>query len=232
MRPLIVNSQHPARDLQNPKVRLPFLTLCLLLATAATAAPLELRVLEVDGKPIAGTVMVLRSTDPARPVARPVEAQIDQLDRQFTPHVLIVPTGSKVSFPNSDSVRHQVYSFSPAHRFEIGLYRGTKSPPSEKFDRVGVVTLGCNIHDNMRAYLYVVDAQYFGRSDAGGAWKLPDVQPGTYTVQVWHPKARDTRPVIEQQIRVTAAEPQIVLRLATPLRLRPDSQVPVNWDAY
>jgi hypothetical protein len=157
--------------------------------------------------------------------------QIDQVDRQFTPHVLVVPTGSKISFPNSDSVRHQVYSFSPAKRFELPLYRGKQHNPIE-FERAGVVTLGCNIHDNMRAYVFVVDAQYFGRTDVNGTWKLPDVQPGTYSVQVWHPKSRETRPVVDQQIKVTAAEPQLVLRLATELRLRLDSQVPVNWDAY
>jgi plastocyanin len=212
-------------------MRLLFHACCALFASTAIAAPLELRVLNLEGKGIAGTVVVLRSTDPARPVARPVVTQIDQVDRQFTPHVLVVPTGSKISFPNSDSVRHQVYSFSPAKRFELPLYRGKQHNPIE-FERAGVVTLGCNIHDNMRAYVFVVDAQYFGRTDVNGTWKLPDVQPGTYSVQVWHPKSRETRPVVDQQIKVTAAEPQLVLRLATELRLRLDSQVPVNWDAY
>ncbi len=213
-------------------MRLLFHAASLLFASTALAAPLELRVVGVDGKGIAGTVVVLRSTDPARSIARPVEAQIDQVDRQFVPHVLIVPTGSKISFPNSDSVSHQVYSFSPTKRFDLPLYRGTQHPPVREFERAGVVTLGCNIHDNMRAYVFVVDAQYFGRTDANGAWKVPDVQPGTYTVQVWHPKSREARPVIEQQLRIPAAEPQLVLRLATELRLRAESQVPANWDAY
>jgi hypothetical protein len=153
------------------------------------------------------------------------------VDRQFVPHVLVVPAGSKVTFPNSDSVRHQVYSFSPAKRFSLPLYRGKPYPPVE-FERAGVVTLGCNIHDQMRAYVFVVDAQYFGRTDSNGTFKSPDVQPGVYTVQIWHPLARDTRPVIEQQITVSSTNTPVTLRVAAPLRLRPESQVPANWDAY
>ena len=141
------------------------------------------------------------------------------------------PTGSRITFPNSDSVRHQVYSFSPAKRFSLPLYRGTPYPPVE-FDHTGVVTLGCNIHDQMRAYVFVVEAQYYGRTDSSGLYKAPDVQPGTYTVQIWHPLARDTRPLIDQQIIVTAADTHLTLRIAAPLRLRPASQVPANWDAY
>ena len=210
-------------------MRLVFHALVLFTA-AASAAPLELRLVGVDGAGIAGTVVILRSSDPARPVAKPVDAQMDQLDRQFVPHVLVVPTGSKITFPNSDSVRHQVYSFSPVKRFSLPLYRGTPYPPVE-FDHSGVVTLGCNIHDQMRAYVYVVDAQHYGRTDSSGLYRA-DVLPGTYAVQIWHPLARETRPLIDQQITVTAADTHFTLRIAAPLRLRPEAQVPANWDAY
>jgi plastocyanin len=214
------------------KLRHAFLALSGLIAATAVASPLELRLLDVVGKGIPAAVVVLRSMDPARPVAKAVETHIDQVDRQFVPHVLIVPTGSKISFPNSDSVSHQVYSFSDAKKFAVPLYRGTQRPPSEKFDHAGVVTLGCNIHDSMRAYVYVVDAQYFGRTDAAGMWKVAEVQPGTYTVQIWHPRSRESRPVIEQQVVVTAADPHLTLRVAAKLQLRPETQVPANWDAY
>jgi len=212
-------------------MRLVFQALVSLFASTAFGAPLELRLVGVDGGGIAGTVVILRSVDPTRPAARPVETQIDQIDRQFVPHVLVVPAGSKILFPNSDSVRHQVYSFSPAKRFSLPLYRGKPYPPVE-FDRNGVVTLGCNIHDQMRAYVFVVEAQYYGRTDSAGTFKAQDVQPGAYTVQIWHPLARDTRPLIEQQITVGAADTHLTLRIAAPLRLRPESQVPANWDAY
>lgn len=212
------------------KLRLAFLWCCAAaLPLAAAAVPVELKVLALDGSNVSSAVVVLRSTDPARPLARPVDASMDQVNRQFVPNVLVVPTGSKIAFPNSDNVRHQVYSFSPAHKFSLPLYNGT--PKAELFNTAGVVILGCNIHDNMRAFVFVVDAQYFGRTDAAGSWKA-DVQPGTYTVQVWHPLARNMRPVIEQKITVAAADPRIALRLAAPLKLRPQSGIPGNWDAY
>jgi plastocyanin len=202
------------------------------MATAgAFAAPLEVRLLGVDGRAVGGTVITLRSTDAGRALAAPVHADIEQVDLQFKPKVLVVPAGSKVSFPNTDKVSHQVYSFSPAKRFQLPLYRGKAYPPQE-FEKRGIVTLGCNIHDNMRAYLYLVEAQYYGRMDQQGAWKLPDVTPGEYTVQVWHPLARDSAPLIDQRITVAAAGAPVTLRLATELRLRADSQIPANWDAY
>ncbi len=94
---------------------------------------------------------------------------VDQVDRAFAPDLLVIPLGSTVEFPNSDSVSHQIYSFSPAKRFQLPLYRGKPYPPVH-FDQAGVVTLGCNIHDDMLAYLVVTDAPWFGRTDAAGAW--------------------------------------------------------------
>jgi plastocyanin len=213
------------------KLRLAFPVCCALLASAAYTAPLELRVLKVDGTDAAGTVIVLRSIDSTRALARPVDASMDQVDLQFVPHVLVVPTGSKVLFTNTDTVRHQVYSFSDAKSFELPLYSGKPRNP-QVFDRAGVVTIGCNIHDKMRAHVFVVDAQYFGRTDTSGVWKSADIQPGTYSVQVWHPLSRDQRPVIEDRITVSAAETKLSLRIATKLKLRPATQIPGNWDTY
>jgi plastocyanin len=218
------------RDQRIPEMRLVFHVIGLFIACSASAAPLELQLLGVDGKGVGTTVVMLRSTDASRPLARPVLATVTQKDREFVPRVLVVPTGSKVSFPNKDTVQHQVYSNSAAKKFDLPLYRGTPEP--ESFDVAGVVALGCNIHDNMRAFVFVVDAQYYGRTDADGIWKSADIQPGTYTVQIWHPRARSLKPVIDQKITVTAAEPRVILRLAAPLKLRPESDLPGNWDAY
>lgn len=205
----------------------------LALVPCASAAGLEMRLVTVDGKGIAGTVVVLRSTNPNRPPATPARGVMDQVNREFVPHVLIVPVGSSVIFPNSDTVSHQVYSFSPAKKFQFPLYRGSPNPPVD-FDRVGVVTIGCNIHDQMRAYVFVVDGQYYGRTSTSGTWTATDVEPGDYTVQVWHPLAREIRPIVEQRVHVNdgAAVTALTLRMATPLRLRPESTVPANWDAY
>jgi len=212
-------------------MRYVFHVVMLLATQAVVAAPVELQFVQVDGRPLGGIIVTLRSTDPRRPVAPPAPAKIDQVDLQFVPHALVVPTGSPVTFPNSDSVMHQVYSFSPTKRFEIKLYRG-KPAAAEVFARPGVVTLGCNIHDQMRAYVYVVDAQHFGRADPQGHWRVADVEPGEYHVTVWHPLSRVQKPVLEQQITVGANGANVTLRAPAALKLRGSTQVPPNWDAY
>lgn len=203
----------------------------LLCGSLAQAAPFDMQFVDVDGRPVAGAVVTLRSTDPSRAAAGSLQAMMDQLDLQFVPHVLVVPRGSSVSFRNSDSVSHQVYSFSPAKRFELPLYRGDPREP-QVFDRGGVVTLGCNIHDQMRAYVYVIEGQYYGRTDARGRWKEPDVVPGEYTVTIWHPRSRTQGPVLEKEVVVGAGGAPHLLRATAKLKLRSESQVPANWDAY
>jgi plastocyanin len=199
--------------------------------TATRSADLNIQFVGVDGKGISGTVVVLRSTDRSQPLAKPVDATMDQQDRSFVPHVLTVPVGSRIRFPNSDSVSHQVYSFSAAKRFQLPLYRGQLHPPVA-FDRAGVVTLGCNIHDQMRAYVYVVEGQHYGRTDATGNWKIDSIQPDSYTVQIWHPLARESRPLVDQVIQVREGSAPVILRASAPIRLRNESSVPANWDAY
>jgi plastocyanin len=176
-------------------------------------------------------VVTLRSTDASRPVAKPVPAIMDQVERQFAPHVLVIPVGSPVSFPNSDSVAHQVYSFSPAKRFQLQLYEGKPYKP-EAFGMAGIVTLGCNIHDQMRAYVYAVEAQYYARADRDGRWSVPNVEPGEYRLTVWHPLSSSQKPVLEQRVTVKADGTKLALRAATPLKLRSESRVPSNWDVY
>lgn len=212
-------------------MRYVFHAMLLLCCGNVPAAPFDMQVVAVDGKPVAGAVVMLRSTDASRPAAKPVAAEIDQLDLQFVPHVTIVPAGSQVSFPNSDSVSHQVFSFSKAKTFQLPLYRGKKHDPVQ-FERVGVVTLGCNIHDQMRAYVFVVDAQYFGRTDAQGQWSVADVQPGEYELSIHHPLSRTQGPVLEQVLTVDAAGARLQLKAKSKLSLRSPSQVPANWDAY
>jgi hypothetical protein len=94
--------------------------------------------------------------------------------------------GTAVTFPNRDSVRHQVYSFSPAKRFELPLYTGV--PQAVTFDKPGVVILGCNIHDWMIGYVYVSESPYFAKTDAHGKAVLTDLPPRAYVLRVWHPQ--------------------------------------------
>ncbi|HNI77100.1 MAG TPA: methylamine utilization protein, partial [Giesbergeria sp.] len=124
--------------------------LCALLwlTGAASAASLRVQVLDSAGKPLEGAVVSLVS-DAARRAVRPLpEQEIAQENKQFVPAVRVVTVGTLVRFPNRDSVRHHVYSFSPAKKFEIKLYAGTPAAPV-RFDQPGVAVLGCNIHDQM-----------------------------------------------------------------------------------
>ncbi len=100
------------------------------------------------------------------------------------------------------------------------------------FDNEGIVTLGCNIHDQMRAYVYVVEAQYYGRADHDGRWSAANIEPGEYKLTIWHPLSRTQSPVLEQRVTVAAEGAHLKLRAAAPLKLRSESQVPANWDAY
>jgi plastocyanin len=148
----------------------------------AAGAPVENAVvtLYADGAPLA-----------SRKRAAP-RAIMDQRNRQFIPHVLAVQRGTAVTFPNSDMMRHHVYSFSAAKRFELKLYSGLPPQPIV-FDTAGEVVLGCNIHDSMIGYIYVVDSPYFAATAAAGLAQLRELPPGRYRVEIWHPQAAALR---------------------------------------
>jgi len=191
------------------------------------AAPLAIRIEKRDGKPLNGAVLTLEAETQRLPAVTPVQAIVDQVDLSFVPDVVVIPVGSTVSFPNSDAVSHQVYSFSSIRRFQLPLYRGKPYPPV-MFDQPGVVTLGCNIHDNMLAYVVVTDAPFFGRSDAMGHWTLPDVPNGKYKLRLWHPLLNE--PAVEREIEVGSAPADVVVKLSRALRPAPISSRPHSWD--
>ena len=195
------------------------------------SASVTITVHSADGRPVPGAVITVRSlAADARPSA-PIKAVMDQINRAFDPDLLVIPVGSTVDFPNSDTVSHQIYSFSPAKRFTLPLYRGNPNPPV-RFDQPGVVTLGCNIHDEMVGYLVVTDAQYFGRTDASGSWTA-DIARGKYRVSVWHPRMNDDANELERELTVAAGDRVThELRLTKPLRPAPLSAHPHSWDGY
>ncbi|MDI4634810.1 methylamine utilization protein [Pelomonas sp. V22] len=162
----------------------------LSLVAAASAAPWTVLVRGQDGKPLADAVVAVEikgqhsSTNAAK-------AEISQKDRQFLPFVLVIQTGTAVSFPNFDTVRHHVYSFSPTKKFDLKLYAGTPAAPVV-FDKAGVATLGCNIHDQMSAHVVVVDTPVFAKTDASGVARL-DLPAGDHQLKTWHPRMPDPR---------------------------------------
>lgn len=176
--------------------------LVLAVACPASAATLEVSMRQADGSPVADAVVTLQG--PAGAPAGVLKANMDQRGQRFAPHVLAVHTGTQVRFPNSDNIRHQVYSFSAAKRFELRLYEGTPSEPL-LFDKPGVVVLGCNIHDWMLGYIYVTDDPHFGVSDAQGQVRLEQLPPGDYHATLWHPQLANMQPLDGGTLHVPAA---------------------------
>ena len=152
-----------------------------------------------DGQPLPGAVVTVERESAAPGPAPPVRAIMDQVNLAFAPDVLVIPVHSTIQFPNSDAVGHQVYSFSSARQFQLPLYRGKPYPPVQ-FDQPGVVTLGCNIHDNMIGYVYVTDAPHFGTTNAAGQWHSRDLNAGEYTVEIWTPRASARESALKKSI--------------------------------
>ncbi len=151
----------------------------------ASAAEWQVTVHDAAGRPVQGAVVMLESAT-ARAAVRPMTGvEMVQRDKTFLPEVLVVTRGTPVSFPNRDTVRHHVYSLSPAKTFEIKLYAGTPANPVV-FDRAGVAVLGCNIHDHMVAWVVVADTPYWAQTDSAGRARLTSVPAGRYDMVVWH----------------------------------------------
>jgi len=206
--------------------------LALCASTQIIAAGLVIHAVRQDGSPLPGAVVTAESLSPtlgpALAPAAPMKAIMDQLNLAFVPDVLVVPVHSSVQFPNSDAIGHQVYSFSSARKFQLPLYRGKPYPPVQ-FDEPGVVTLGCNIHDNMIAYIVVTTAPFFGRTDARGEWSAPNVPNGQYRLRLWHPLLNESQEV-ERLVQVTAERDVVELKLTKHLRPAPLKGRPNSWD--
>jgi plastocyanin len=192
-------------------------------AVRGSAAELLILVKDHHGKSVSDAVVSATPLDPKTALrAKPQTVAVDQVDKQFVPYVKAVFVGSKVRFPNSDNIRHQVYSFSPAKRFELPLYAGADAPPVV-FDKPGVVVLGCNIHDWMVAYVYVSATPYFTKTEAAGTAAIEDLPPGEYSVRVWHPSMEHGEETTVQRVTLNADSPT---KVEWDLGLKPVFRVP------
>ncbi len=178
------------------------------------AAELSVTVLAMDGKPLPDAVVWV---SPGAPPLSPAPSVMDQLDKRFKPFVLPVQTGTQVDFPNSDSINHHVYSFSPAKRFELKLFPGSHNAHAVTFDKPGVVTLGCNIHDWMLAYVLVLPTASFGQTNAQGEVRLSYPDGLGKEVSLWHPRLASAPEPRVQKITGTVLE----IRLDKPLKPDP-----------
>ncbi len=183
-----------------------FPILCALVAVwpaSAQAATVSITVRQPDGSPLTNGVVMIESATAARPVPRGPYV-MEQKQIAFQPHVLIVPVGAQVAFPNRDTVRHHVYSFSKAKRFDLKLY-GREDQRSVTFDTAGVVALGCNIHDSMSGFVIVSATPFYARTDAQGRVTIPDVPAGPVTLRLWSPSIRASGNTLAQAASVPAS---------------------------
>ena len=180
------------------------------------AGSLSVMVKDGKGAPVSDAVVYAESSaTAARSGMRDV---IDQRNKQFIPYVTALQVGTSVLFPNRDNIRHHVYSLSPAKRFELPLYAGVPAEPVV-FDHEGFVTLGCNIHDWMVAYIAVVATPYFQITGRDGHVALKDLAPGQYTVSVWHPLLKGRPEASAQHIDLRQGDAN---ELLFSLDLKPD----------
>lgn len=175
--------------------------LALLCWTNVHAATVQIDVRDGAEKPLADAVVFLESAE-AKRQTKPLPIQeMGQEQKQFVPRVLAVTVGTEVRFPNRDSVRHHVYSFSQPKKFELKLYIGTPANPV-LFDQAGIVVMGCNIHDQMAGWIVIVDTPYLGKTLATGKVQIGNVPMGSYTLRVWHPNLPVGAPAFSQSLAV------------------------------
>jgi plastocyanin len=125
------------------------------------------------------------SFTPVRPTAAPTNLRLLQKKKTFSPHLLVVPVGSLVAFPNQDPFFHNVFSLFEGKRFDLGLYEAGSSR-SVVFNREGVSYIFCNIHPEMSAVVVALKTPYYGISDRNGVVTIPNVLAGSYEIEVWH----------------------------------------------
>lgn len=166
------------------------------------SADIKVRVLDTEGKPVSNAVISIpqitqyATSTPLLDASKMAPAMMDQVDKQFLPHVLIVEKGQFVVFPNSDQVRHHVYSFSKPNDFEIRLYSGNQAEPVA-FANAGVAVLGCNIHDQMVGYLYIKDGEVAEITDQEGVVKFENdsvmSSQEDLVVTIWHSRLSNNK---------------------------------------
>jgi plastocyanin len=186
------------------------------LTAPLTAAPLAVRVVDSSGHPVQNAVVTLY---PVGSAARPPRAggrfAVSQKNLQFHPFLTVIPVGSDVSFPNLDPTKHHVYSFSPAKRFELKLFAKNQSR-TVHFDKPGVVALGCNIHDQMSAFIFVTDTAWTASTNGQGIAAFGDAPNVPGRLVVWHPYLRSPSGTAQQGLSAGQRSATFSVRLRPP----------------
>ena len=181
-------------------------------AACAHAGGVTILVTDSAGAPVGDAVVYAEATGGQALPKSTRAAEIEQKARKFAPMVTVIQAGTEISFPNNDTVRHHVYSFSTPKTFELKLYSGTPGSPI-LFDKPGTIVVGCNIHDQMLAYIQVVNTPYFARTDAAGKAHFDGVAAGKYNLKLWHYKTPAPNQILEQPLTVAAADTSAAFKL-------------------
>ena len=180
--------------------------LSVLLAGPASAGAVGGTVCDSHGAARSAVVYLTGNTALPPPL---LNAQVDQRDKMFSPHISVVTRGTTVHFPNDDTLFHNVFAYFQAKKFDLGMYpRGASKKVT--FDKTGLVVILCNVHSSMSAYIMVVDTPYYAVSDGSGHFHLPNVPPGTYTLHGW----QESGAVLTQTVTVGAKPLALTLALA------------------
>jgi len=193
--------------------------LLLISASPALGGTLVVRVVDPAGRPVDDAVVTIEPVGrPAKPALRAGPYRVEQRDMVFHPFVSVVPVGAMVAFPNFDATRHHVYSFSPAKRFELKLFARDQSR-SVRFDKAGIIAIGCNIHDRMSAFLFVTNNGWAQRAERGTTM-FRDAPSGPSKITVWHPFLRTPSSTVSRTLPLgegSRAETFVVRLRAPPL---------------
>ena len=193
--------------------------LLFIVSATAWAAEIAATVTDQRGAPVGDAVVYATPRSGKRP-PRTQPVSIAHQNQQFIPYVTAVQAGALVNLPNLDPVKHHAYSISPTKKFELPLYSGTPEKPL-LFDKPGVVAIGCNIHDWMSAYVYVVDTPFFAITAADGRAQLRGLVAGAYDVEVWQPRLKGEPSANKQQVTVGPSPASVAFALDLRPAFRP-----------
>jgi plastocyanin len=197
-------------------VHFAWLLACLCLSATVAANEVKVTVLDSKGEAVADVAVYAQFADPGELPAPADYAVMDQVDTRFDPHILIVQSGTEVRFPNSDVVAHHVYSFSNPNDFMLPLYKGDAHAPVT-FDESGIVTLGCNIHDQMLGYILVIDSNIFTKTDENGVAILSVGSVPLHAVTIWSPRINTKGETLSKPLSPEVGN-ELIFNLAGKLR--------------
>ena len=209
--------------------RMPLWIGLLLAVISVDAAELDVTVLDRYGRPVPNVAVFVQSDPEIRlPVPREL-AVMELVDTRFAPNVLVVQAGTRVQFPNKDFVAHHIYSFSEPNNFVLPMFKGNTKPQVE-FGNAGVVTIGCNIHDDMVGYILVVHSAIFSTTGVDGTTRLIADNPDGLSVSIWSPRIRLDDENLTQSVKAGRSARMTFLLTEELRALDNDESAALSWN--